>query len=88
MLNRREPSDEYGWRNFGEIHADHEEKHYPGATPLVSHYNNQYDPVMGTLLHYLRTGDEDWLRLCADPLPARHVIDIDIYHTQKDKAAL
>src|SRR5207249_3752466 len=58
---------------------------YQGPAPVVSHYNNQYDFVLGTLLHYLRTGDPAWFDL-GDPL-ARHVIDIDIYHTERDKAA-
>jgi hypothetical protein len=34
-------------------------------------------------VHYLRTGDPRWYDLF-DPL-ARHVIDIDIYHTSKDR---
>jgi len=85
LLKRREIIDEYGWRNFGEIYADHEMKYYEGPLPLISHFNNQYDVVFGSLLHYLRTGNAEWLDL-ADPL-ARHVIDIDIYHTNQDKAA-
>jgi len=52
---------------------------------LVSHYNNQYDFVYGALQHFLRSGDSRWFRL-ADDL-ARHVCDIDIYHTGEDKAA-
>jgi hypothetical protein len=82
---RREIIDEYGWRHYGEVYADHEATYYEGPRPVISHYNNQYDVVYGTLFHYLRTGDARWLRL-ADPL-ARHVIDIDIYHTRRDKAA-
>jgi hypothetical protein len=83
--DRREKADEYGWRNHGELHADHEEQHAKGPLPIVSHYNNQYDFVHGGLLQFCRTGDGHWLRL-ADAL-ARHVIDIDIYHTHRDKAA-
>ena len=37
------------------------------------------------MIQYFRTGDGRWLDL-ADPL-ARHVIDIDIYHTSEDRAA-
>jgi hypothetical protein len=85
LLKRREIIDEYGWRNFGEVYADHETAYYHGPPPVVSHYNNQYDVVFGTLLRYLATGKRDWLELC-DPL-ARHVIDIDIYHTTEDKPA-
>jgi len=82
---RREIIDEYGWRNYGEVYADHENAHYTGPQPIVSHYNNQYDVVCGMLLQYFRTGDQRWWEL-ADPL-ARHVIDIDIYHTRLDRAA-
>jgi hypothetical protein len=82
---RREIIDEYGWRNYGEIYADHETAYYNGPSPVISHYNNQYDVVLGTLLQFLRTGDPRWYQL-VDPL-ARHVIDIDIYHTTRDRAA-
>ena len=70
---------------YGEVYADHEAEHYAGRAPVISHYNNQYDLIYGLLLQYLRNGDRRWFELC-DPL-ARHVIDIDIYHTTQDKAA-
>lgn len=85
LFANRERVDEYGWRNWGDLHADHEEQHYHGEQPLVSHYNNQFDVLLGFLLQYLRTGDERWMDL-ARPL-ARHVIDIDIYHTSEDRPA-
>jgi hypothetical protein len=85
LIQRREVIDEFGWRNFGELYADHEGEHYSGSQPIISHYNNQYDAVYGTLLHYLRTGDSFWWQV-GDPM-ARHVMDIDRYHTTKDKAA-
>jgi hypothetical protein len=85
LPGRREPTDEYGWRNYGEIYADHEREHYAGSDPFVSHYNNQYDSIHGSILQFLRTGQADWWAFL-DPL-ARHVIDIDIYHTQQDRAA-
>jgi hypothetical protein len=85
LLARREIIDEYGWRNYGEVYADHEAAYYTGPGPVVSHYNNQYDVVYGGLLQYLRTADPRWLDLFG-PL-ARHVMDLDIYHTSRDKAA-
>ncbi len=85
LYANRERVDEYGWRNWGELHADHEELHYRGPEPLISHYNNQFDVLSGFLLQYLRTGDERWMDL-AHPL-ARHVTDIDIYHTTEDRPA-
>lgn len=81
----RERIDEYGWRNFGDIHADHEEAYYRGPLPVISHYNNQFDCIFGLIQQFLRTGDPRWYDLL-DPL-ARHVIDIDIYHTDQDKPA-
>jgi hypothetical protein len=85
LIARREVIDEYGWRNFGDLYADHEAAFYTGTKPVISHYNNQYDVIWGTLLQWFRTGDTRWLDIAA-PL-ARHVIDIDIYHTRRDKAA-
>jgi hypothetical protein len=82
---RREIIDEYGWRNYGDVYADHEGAHYHGEAPVVSHYNNQYDVLFGFLIQYFRTTDSRWFDL-ADPL-ARHVVDIDIYHTDQDKTA-
>ena len=76
--DRREIIDEYGWRNFGDLYADHE-------GPLVSHYNNQYDALAGFITRYLQTGDHRWWQL-ADELAA-HVADIDLYHTTRDRAA-
>jgi hypothetical protein len=85
LFARREIIDEYGWRHYGDVYADHEAAYYTGPPPVISHYNNQYDMVQGALLQYYRTGDRRWFELL-DPL-ARHVIDIDIYHTDQDKAA-
>jgi hypothetical protein len=82
---KREVIDEYGWRHFGDIYGDHEAVFRKGPTPLVSHYNNQYDPLAGFAYQFLRGGDLRWLRHM-DELAA-HVVDIDIYHTDRDKAA-
>ena len=85
QFEKREVVDEYGWRNFGDLWGDHEAVHHRGLRPFVSHYNNQYDFVHAALVQYLRTGDVRWHRLMDDL--ARHVADIDIYHTDEDKAA-
>ncbi|MBI3463902.1 MAG: hypothetical protein HY000_12720 [Planctomycetes bacterium] len=85
LLARREIIDEYGWRHFGEVYADHEAAGYDGPAPIISHYNNQYDVVYGFLLQFLRTGRPLWFELGRDL--ARHVLDIDIYHTDQDKPA-
>ncbi len=81
--HKREVTDEYGWRHFGDIYGDHEAVKSP--TPLMSHYNNQYDPIAGCFLQFIRTGDVRWW-LHAGELAA-HVADIDIYHTNEDKSA-
>ena len=82
---KRETIDEYGWRNFGDIYADHENPFSSEAEPIVSHYNNQYDAVHGFAAQFMRTGDARWWRLMTEL--AVHVTDIDIYHTDRDKAA-
>ncbi len=82
---KRELVDEYGWRNFGDLHADHENAYYDGPKPVISHYNNQYDAIQGFAIQFMRSGDPRWFR-AMDEL-ARHVIDIDIYHTDADRAA-
>ena len=82
---KRETIDEYGWRHFGDIFGDHEAVFHKSPAPLISHYNNQYDAVAGLTYQFLRSGDVRWKKL-ADELAA-HVIDIDIYHTDQDKAA-
>ncbi|HRA90127.1 MAG TPA: hypothetical protein PK992_18710, partial [Planctomycetaceae bacterium] len=82
---RRASIDEYGWRNFGDVPANHEQTHYAGSDTIVSHYNNQFDMIFGGVLQLAATADLKWFDLL-DPL-ARHVMDIDIYHTTKDRAA-
>ncbi len=82
---RRASIDEYGWRNFGDIPANHEQTHYAGSNTIVSHYNNQFDMIFGGVLQLAATADLKWFDLL-DPL-ARHVMDIDIYHTSEDRAA-
>lgn len=83
---KRERIDEYGWRNFGDIYADHEAVFKrPDEPPLVSHYNNQYDAIGGFAVQFLRSGDRRWWTLMDDL--AIHVADIDIYHTDEDRAA-
>jgi hypothetical protein len=83
FFNKRENLDEFGWRNFGDLYADHETAEHTGKDIFVSHYNNQYDPIYGFLKQYLVSGNAKWFEL-ADDL-AKHVIDIDIYHTTEDK---
>ena len=85
LLARRDVIDEFGWRNFGEMWADHEQAYFDCSQPVISHYNNQFDTVFGGLLNEARTENPSW-RALVDPL-ARHVVDIDIYHTTKDRAA-
>ena len=85
FVKRRELIDEYGWRHFGDLYADHEAVQARDARPLISHYNNQYDFIYGALIQHLRTTDVRWWSL-ADAA-ARHTMDIDIYHTDADRPA-
>src|SRR5205823_6081388 len=60
--HKREVIDEYGRRHFGDIYGDHEAVFHKGPTPLVSHYNNQYDAIAGFAYQFLRSGDSRWFR--------------------------
>jgi hypothetical protein len=82
---KRERIDEYGWRHFGDLYADHETVKHAGPQPLISHYNNQYDAIAGFACQFFGSADLRWLAAMEDL--ARHVVDIDIYHTTGDKAA-
>lgn len=84
FLAKRERIDEYGWRHFGDLYADHENGPDPGRR-VVSHYNNQYDAVLGMTMQALRHDDHRWWRMALDL--ARHVSRIDIYWTTEDRAA-
>ena len=84
-FQKRETIDEYGWRHFGDIYGDHEAVFSPANPPLISHYNNQYDVVLGFGIQYLRGGDQHWIEMMRDL--AWHVVDIDIYHSTTDKNA-
>ena len=82
LLSRRESTDEFGWRNFGELSADHEAVYHRGDT-FISHYNNQYDICAGMYRKFFATGNPLWGHLASDL--ARHVLDIDQYHTTGDR---
>lgn len=83
FFKNREKIDEFGWRNFGECYADHESRYNEPDAPFVSHYNNQYDVLYWSQIHFFRSGDIRWFRL-ADA-QARHTRDIDVYDTEKDR---
>lgn len=85
LEQKRETADEYGWRHFGELWADHEAKYWEGEGTFISHHNNQYDVVYGAFLQFARSGDARWFAVMEEL--ARHVIDVDIYHTTEDKPA-
>lgn len=82
---KREVIDEYGWRNFGDVWADHEMTYADCDPPIISHYNNQYDLLFGFLNEYLRQGVDSVRDLAFDL--ARHVVRIDIYRTKYDRAS-
>lgn len=83
FFSKREALDEFGWRNFGDIYADHEAVGHTGDDIFVSHYNNQYDPLQGFLKQWLLSGDPKWKKLADDLF--EHIVNIDIYHTEQDK---
>jgi hypothetical protein len=83
FISKRENVDEYGWRNFGDVYADHESAFYKGSAPFVSHYNNQYDVLYSLYRQYLAGGDLRWGKLAREL--ALHVADIDLNHTDEDR---
>jgi hypothetical protein len=83
FFDKRETIDEYGWRNYGEVFADHEKLEYKGNDEFISHYNNQYDALYGFIKQYLISGDGRWYELLSKQ--AQHIVDIDIYHTVQDR---
>ncbi len=84
FVAKREAVDEYGWRHFGDLYGDHESAFHEGPEVFLSHYNNQYDAVAGFATQFFRQGGLEWYFLM-DEL-ARHVVDIDLYHTTDDKS--
>ena len=45
-VSQREVIDEYGWRNWGDMMADHETDGYVQSWDVpISHYNNQYTGI-------------------------------------------
>ena len=85
FFEKRELIDEFGWRNFGDIYADHESLYIDKTKqfPNISHYNNQYDAIYGFFVQYIVTSDLRWYELMMDL--SHHVCDIDIYHTTQDR---
>ncbi|WP_319525805.1 hypothetical protein [uncultured Desulfosarcina sp.] len=80
---KREQLDEYGWRNFGDIYADHETAFHNGPEIFISHYNNQYDLLASFYREFMVTGDFRWRDLAIEL--AAHVADIDVYQTTEDR---
>lgn len=83
LMAKQELIDEYGWRNFGEIYADHEAVEHQGSVPFISHYNNQYDLLVGAYKKAFAATDFTWFKIAREL--AAHVRDIDIYHTDQDR---
>lgn len=83
FFHKREAIDEYGWRNFGDVYADHEAVRHTKTTPFISHYNNQYDLLYSCILQYIKKSDLSFLELANDQ--AHHIRDIDIYWTNLDR---
>jgi len=83
FFRKREMVDEYGWRHFGDIFADHEGVYTNEPDRFISHYNNQYDVCAGLYRKFMASGDPLWGELASDL--ARHILDIDLYHTDGDR---
>jgi hypothetical protein len=84
----REQTEEYGWRNFGDVWAENERDRTGGPRDgerVVSHFNLEYDEGWGMLLQAIRTLDarpglaQEWWRYGREAL--LHEADIDIHHS-------
>ena len=84
FFSKREKIDEYGWRNFGDVYADHETWLNTTDELFSSHYNNQYDLIYGFMRMHMLSANSEWFRLASEL--AEHVLDIDLYDTKKDRA--
>ena len=82
---KREVIDEYGWRHFGDVYGDHEAVRHTGPrrssrTTTISTIRSK-----GSRFSSCRARDRRWWHAMREL--AWHVADIDIYHTDRDKAA-
>ena len=83
FMAKREITDEFGWRSFGEVYADHESVRCSEGEYFISHYNNQYDLIDSVFRQFVLTADLAWYKIMTEL--ATHVRDIDIYHTYEDR---
>ncbi len=72
-----EDKDEYGWLNWGDHYRE-------GSKNLRYWGNNEFDFSWVMLLGYLRGADHDDRFFQRGEAMARHLIDIDLYHTDRD----
>jgi len=82
VITRWEQYDEYGWRDFGDLVADHEHVSFGSSwwsTNGISHYGNEYFATEGSAIHFARRGDVGLLESAI--AQSRHMFDIHIYHT-------
>jgi len=82
VITQWERYDEYGWRDFGDLVADHEHGSFGSSwwsSNGISHYGNEYFASEGTIIQFARRGDLRYLESAV--AQARHVFDIHQYHT-------
>ncbi len=85
-MRKREVIDEFGWRHFGEIYGDHEAFFTPvrPRSSRTTTISTMRSPASRTSSCERRPA---LVASRCDELAA-HVADIDIYHTDRDKAAV
>ncbi len=77
IYREMEDKDEYGWLNWGD--------HYREGNKNLRYWgNNEFDFSWVMLLGYLRGADHDDRFFQRGEAMARHLIDIDLYHTDRD----
>jgi hypothetical protein len=77
VSRERDDKDLYGWLNYGD--------HYRGGSKNRRTFgNNELDFSRVMLLEFLRRGTPDRLAFDNGRAMARHLMDVDIYHTDRD----
>lgn len=80
LWGERARQDLYGWRDWGDSYRD-------GDKDRRNFGNNEFDFGYGLLLQYLRSAVPDRRALDAAESMLRHLMDIDLYHTDRDAPA-
>ncbi len=77
LFREMEDKDEYGWMHYGDHYRE-------GSKSLRYWGNNELDFGLCLLLQWIRNSDRDRRFFDSGEAAIRHLIDVDIYHTDRD----